>query len=312
MNKISNTIYQYYAGNFDLLPADKQFHFASRLWLWTGDAQSRAQLDDLKPWFTHHNSPTVALDDVVAIAKQSPLYGSKNALALRRPHFLTYPLLRQYTSVLFRLNFLQTVYNINASDLFYKHFQADKVESYAANLQADTPAMAMLSTHAVNFLYLYSAIVKHDMTALQPVKLIEIVRGQYNLADPLHLQLLIYFYTHCIIGESRFYAQKVAVGKQASCKTVLAELSVIIADNFERINLDNKFEYLVCCELSGVDSPLRERIMTEAAGSVAANGDFLVDQHNANPQAANITIDSAEHRNVLFIMANQPFAIAGK
>jgi hypothetical protein len=44
--------------------------------------------------------------------------------------------------------------------------------------------------------------------------------------------------------------------------------------------------------------------MAEAQKSLSDDGDFLVDRHNTNPQTANASLDLSEHRNVLFVMAD--------
>jgi hypothetical protein len=87
---------------------------------------------------------------------------------------------------------------------------------------------------------------------------------------------------------------------------MLDELETVISDNYTAINMDNKFEFLVCCKLAGKQSSLESEIFAEAEYSVSEDGTFIVDRHNSNPQTANSTLDLSEHRNVLFIMANRP------
>jgi ubiquinone/menaquinone biosynthesis C-methylase UbiE len=85
------------------------------------------------------------------------------------------------------------------------------------------------------------------------------------------------------------------------------ELTSLIESQYERINLDNKFEYLTCAQLLHQTSPLAERILAEAAESLSPNGNFIIDQHNQNPQVTNSDLNSSEHRNVLLLLATRPY-----
>jgi len=310
MNDLSNNVYDYYLGHFAELSPDKQLHFASRLYLWSGDERCAEHLRQLRAGVTLGDDPGAALREVYNLAQTTIHHGSKNAAAERAPHFERYPELRSVVMVLFRLTFLRTVYGIDARGAFYDLYPAQTLDDLQQRLLADRQAMAILSTHAINFLYLYNRVLLDDDTSFDPSQLLDLARI-YDFSRPVHLQLFIYLYTHCVIGESQFYARRVPETYRPIYDSMLAALEKLIDARYDDINLDNKFEYLVCCGLLGVDSPLRARIDDEARRSIADEGMFLVDRHNNNPQITNHSLDLSEHRNVLYILANQPFQPSG-
>lgn len=307
MHELSNTVFAYYLGHLPELPFEKQFHFASRLYLWTQHSDVRTPLERLRPWFTAHDNPEDALRQTVAYAAAHPFLGSKNVEALRRPHFARYPKLTTYGPALFKILFLKTVYGIDCRDLFFRHFPEGEVEQLAEDLLADNEALAYLSTHAVNFLYLYRLVVRGDGTAMPLDSLISAAQTYLTTEDRHTLQLLLYFYTHCIIAQTEFYYRPIPAPQLASYRHLVTELEQLIEQHFEDTNLDNKFEFLVCCRITGRQSKLAERILDEARQSISAQGSFLIDRRNNNPQIKNQNLDKSEHRNTLFIMSASEF-----
>ena len=87
MIDLHNAIYNYYLEHLGQLPEDKQFHFASRLYLWSGDESAQKILQRLRPYFTHHDDPSAALRQIHFQSTQSLAHGSKNASELRAPYF---------------------------------------------------------------------------------------------------------------------------------------------------------------------------------------------------------------------------------
>ncbi|HUB93458.1 MAG TPA: hypothetical protein VMB52_03060 [Verrucomicrobiae bacterium] len=304
MNNLSNDIYNYYTERFFELPFDKQLHFASRLYLWSHDAFARERLDELRATVTADGQPDVALKDVYMQGKTSIFHGSKNAAELRAPYFEKYPELRTLVMVLFRLTFLQTVYGLDGRTVLFKLYDRSQVEALLQQLSGDTQAVAVLSTHAINVLYLYNRVVLQDDLSMDPTQFLHVGASAYDLSDPIQLQLYIYLYTHCVIGESTFYARKLPDTYLHVYRQMMQELELVIGENFTAVNLDNKFEFLVCCRLVGYKSNLARRIEDEAERSISEQGLFLIDRHNTNPQAANSTLELSEHRNVLYLLSH--------
>lgn len=306
MQYLSNDILSYYLAHLEQLPPDKQFHLASRLYLWDQTPAAQDLITDLRPYFSADDNPKHAVEDVIAYALSSPIHGSKNAAELRRPHFERYPKLKAYVSALFRITFLRHIYDYDVRSVFTDHFPANETRLLIDELLGDSQALAILSTHAVNFLYLYSRVLVEDDTLFDPALFLEIGATEYDRSNPLHLQLLIYLYTHCIIGESQFYYR--ALPNNPVYIRMMEELEVIIGEHFADINLDNKFEFLTCARITGFSSSLESKIYAEAEQSRSPNGTFLIDTHNNNPQTANSDLATSEHRNVLFILANKQFS----
>jgi len=310
MTILSNNILSYYQNHALELPSDKQFHLASRLYLWNQDETASQALQSLRNEFTSSNNPEAALRAVMATALESPVHGSKNAAELRRPYFERYPKLKVYVSVLFRMHFMRLIYNLDSRPLFHQLFDESELLQLRNDLLNDSEALAILSTHAINFLYLYDrSFTKDNQLPLETF--LQVGRNHYDLNDRMHLQLFIYFYTHCILGESLFYYRHIPTDLQQTYLTMLQELEQLIVDHYDDINLDNKCEFLVCAKVLGVASRLEPLIFAEAEQSVSDEGTFIVDRHNNNPQTNNVALDSSEHRNVLFMMANLDFTPLG-
>jgi hypothetical protein len=306
MSSLSNSLFRYYHSHFDELAKDKQFHFASRLHLWDQEPAVQQMLNASRAWFTGDEHPEALIQRLIADAQASPIHGSRNASGLREQYFLRYPNLKTYALVILHLTFLKHIYNLDCRELFFSYFPKNNVLAMRDELLRDDEALAILSTHAINFLYLLDRIIQPDEPRFDPSQFITL-GSQYELANPLHLQLKIYLYTHCIIGETLFYYRALPTVAGAPYHAMMAELETLISERFADINLDNKFEFLVCAQITGFESALQARIFDEAERSVSPDGTFLIDRHNNNPQAANNTLGASEHRNVLFIMANNKF-----
>jgi hypothetical protein len=307
MALLHDEIYSYYLQHFGEMPEDKQFHFASRLYLWSQDSAAKQLLNDLRPYFTNNDQPEEALQQLYVQATESPTHGSKNASELRAPYFEKYPKLKTHLLLLFRLCFLESIYDINVREKFFELCPPEELREQFLELASDPKAVAILSTHAINFAYLYTRVAMDEESLFDPADYIDIAHNNYELTDKIHLQLLIYLYTHCIIGDSRFYARAVPETYLATYRQMVDELEALISDNYDDINLDNKCEFLVCAKMVGVSSSLETKIFDEASKSVSDEGTFVIDKLNNNPQITNTSLDKSEHRNVLYIMANRPF-----
>lgn len=299
---------KYYLSRLGDLPYEKQFHFASRLWLWTNDPVYEDLLRELKPEFCGDGSPK-AINDILGrmLASQKPEFGSKNAAAERAPYFARYPLLRQVLPLLFRLMFIKTVYGIDARRTLDNHIELEAIDHLAAALSEDEEAIAILSTHACNFYYLWYRFFKDDLTAVPVQRLYDIGQTSYDPKNLTHSQLQFYLYTHCIIGESLFYKRALPQDNLAVYQAMCTHLEQILAQNFRSINLDNKCEFLVASAIAGYKSELKDAVFDEASRSFSAEGDFIIDVYNDNPQFENVTLEKSEHRNVLFIMSGTGF-----
>lgn len=241
------------------------------------------------------------------LANQTPSFGSKNAAAERAPFFAKYPLLRQLLPLLFRLLFIETVYGIDGREQLKNVIDTAAVPQLIQELMADDRALAILSTHAANFLYLWHRYYLRDEAGFSIEKLYQVGQTAYDLSNKTELQLCIYLYTHCIIGECLFYKRALPGQNSAIYHQMADQLNKIVSEHFDDINLDNKYEVLVSQLICGQTPGLLERVDQEAQKSLSDNGDFIIDRHNNNQQSDNIDLEKSEHRNVLLLLAHLPF-----
>jgi hypothetical protein len=160
--------------------------------------------------------------------------------------------------------------------------------------------MRVLSTYAINTLYLLSKLYPDDFAPID-AKAILALGKTYDMSDKKSIQMLMYLYTHCIIGETLFYWSPLANGLD-EYTSMLVEIDGIIDELYEDINLDNKLEFLVCCRLANYDPRNRDRIYAEAEQSLDGGG-YIVDTHNNNINPLKQSFMMSEHRNVLYVMS---------
>lgn len=300
---LSSRIKNYYYQNINSLPIDKQFHFATRMAAWNGDSVAFEMLRSLRNTIVEADN----LTDVFGRIVSTPQTGRRNAHELRQPFFEKYPSLYGTHAALFRLRHLESVYGVDARQQFFEVCDKKDLDLLYDTLSNDPEALRILSTFAINFMYLYQKIALRNSDAVDATLFLRAAEG-YDLSDKLNLQLKIYLYTHCIIGDSNFYTEQVPAQNLEAYKTMLAELEGLISDNFEFINLDNKLEFLVACRIVGFDSGLFERIDAECQQSISPEGDFVIDTHNENLQEDKVSFEKSEHRNVLYIMSASEYA----
>ncbi len=303
MNSLSNSIYNYTLSHFEELPLDKQFHFASRLATWSNDVACTQLVASMRDVFLPTSNPLQTLE-ALRNGKLIPLLpGNKDLLQLRGASNNKFPQLRSAARLLYWAALLDNMYKVDfrpaVTAIFSKH---ELVELYEA-LLTDHTAIGMLSTHAVNFLFLYKRYFEQT-TSSDPALFMAIAseNGIYDLTDPLQLQLCLYLLTHVIIADSQFYAVEPSATSRKSYHAILARLESLMTRRLQDINLDNKLEFLVCCKFTGFETTLEMAILQEAKQSVSTAGSYLVDSHNKNPSSYT-TFDKSEHRSVLYVMA---------
>ena len=120
---------------------------------------------------------------------------------------------------------------------------------------------------------------------------------------------ILYLLSHCIIGASSFYFNKIEENAE-TYTAMLRLMEELIKSSYFSLNLDIKFEFLVCVGILGYKTYLKDIILGEGACSMSPLGNFLVDTLNSdsdNPLKHNMLL--AEHRNVLFLMAGSQIGI---
>lgn len=303
MNNLSNSINAYFVQHFDELPLDKQFHFAIRMHVWHGDPASTELLATLRSKLLPTNKPSETLTSIQAGTLIPLLPGNKQLLHLRQAHNQRYPQLRDAARLLYWAAMLDYAYGTDSRSAVYEIIpQAAHHMMYEA-LMKDRQAIAMLSTHAVNFLYLYAKYCL-GQPGPDPQLLFDIGTDDslYDANDRLHRQLRMYLLTHALIAETIFYTEPLPLDRRDVYVHMLEYLETLIAQQINEISLDNKLEFLVCCKLAGHVTTLQGSILQEAEQSLSAKGTFIIDIHNAN-SSRYTSFEKSEHRNVLYLMA---------
>ncbi len=301
--ELADKIYEYYMDNCHLLDDDKRFHLASRLAAWRGDPRA-FQL--LRESFDFIVQPDRDLDDVLYELANRPQTGRRNAHELRQPYFKKYPILYGAHLALFRVRHLNVIYGIDARSALFNSIAEIELKQLEADLLNDDNALKILSTFAINYCYLLERVIENNEESL-PIQHFYDIGTTYDVSQIQDLQLLIYLYTHCIIGESNFYTRNISDDKLPIYRQMLERLEIIIKTNFDKINLDNKLEYLVCARICHFNSDLFGPIYTECEKSISPDGIFLIDVHNQNTQNERTGFVRSEHRNVLFIMSTTEY-----
>jgi len=301
---LSTDIKDYYFKHLNELSDDKRFHFASRLGTWSNDAQALNVLQEFRNIFVQESGSEDAFQEYALRTIASPPTAVINAASQRQELFTQYPDLRGLDFILFRVRHLLTIYNVDTRDFVKKFIGIKKLNELGSNISRDHRAIRILSTYAVNFLYLNDILFGEK--TLEPSAYLDIAQG-YDLDNNTDLQLYIYLYTHCIIGASNFYSRALNSTDLGIYTKMLVELELTITKMYTQINLDNKLEFLVCCRICNYKTELQDKIYDECQNSVSSKGTFLVDRHNDNKQSEKVSFNDSEHRNVLFIMASSPY-----
>lgn len=307
ISRMYDKVNDYYLKNLGQLPFTKQFHYMSRLWLWYKDLAARNWLDEHRTEICGAGTPTDINHKIEEIiGSQRSDFGTKHAVAERAPYFEKYPLLKPSSLVLFRLLYLESIYDIDAKHLLSNHFDADQLTEMNNQLLNDVEAVAVLSTHAVNFIHLFAWFQNQPLSPATAYTLFEIGQTQYNPTDKLERLLLVYLYSHCIIGDTHFYARNLPTTNIDTYNKMLTSLEKLITNYYDDTSLDNKFEFLVCSRLCNSSSLLEQKVLEEAADSFSSEGDFVIDTHNSYQGAGNHSFEDSEHRNILLVMATKP------
>jgi RimK family alpha-L-glutamate ligase len=303
VNPTSTLVREEYVTQIHLL-AEKKFHLLSRLFLWTKEPIYQETLGALKKNYIGENNEehlTILKKLYAAVPEHGNFMVAKEA---RMEYFRKYPTLEPSLNLLFKNLFVAKLYGINLRPIIKNIVSDTALLDLKWALENDSPAIQILSTHAINYLYLLEFYLGSTASKTDPKKYLEI--GSTYLDDRFELQ--IYFFTHCIIGASRFYSEKIKEADLHIYHKMLRKIELIITEHFQEISLDNKFEFLVCTRLCHFHSSIEDQILAEADQSLSPDGNFLIDTKNskAAPDERNDFV-SSEHRNVLYIMSQTPF-----
>ena len=299
--KTYNLVKKYYKDNYPYL-LDKKFHYVSRIFLWSNKRQFISWMNDLKTEYYGRNRED-AINKIKKKIKWKSDFSRINFSKIRKPLLRKYENLSSYSKVLFFFLFSKTLYNQDLKEDVLKIIDKKELIKISKELHKNPEDIFILATHATNFLYILEELLDKKVTKPRfYLKILKKYAGK-SLEKEANLTFAIYFATHCIIGESRFYSRKVTKNKRIYIK-MLKYVEEIIANNFFKIKLDCKLEFIVCCRILGIDTYLEKVIKNEADNSVSSMGNFLIDKFNLNNESEkNLSLRDSEHRNVLYLMA---------
>ena len=301
---------------------NKAFHYYSRMYLWGRDKQYHHRLLELrKEYIGLSNKETVGkLQKIFEANSRTRGKKTKNAEA-RAPYFAKYPQLTAYTGILFKVLFCETIYQQDLRKQAGQFIDESYMVELYNSLLKDKDALLILSTHAINFLYLARFYSKQNQKLISQLPdplptLINIAdsyaanKSRLGIDQATADQLQLYFVTHIIIGLSEFYNVGV---NDLRCNTLLKVAERTIYKSWANISLDNKYEFLVAAALCGYNSRLFGPILQDSNKYFSRIGNYLIDPMSSEHYAySKDNIFKSEHRNVLYLMASLQFAARTK
>ena len=287
-----------YDENIDNLYS-KRFHYASRMYLWTHDEKYLKWLNDYKGTYIGENETDIdaKIEGIVSYDN-----GDDDDENMRQTVIKKYVNFSKLKKLLFLYTFGKSIYNLDIKENIRK-FIPDQQFLDMANLLLQNPEdIALLSTHAANFLYLCEEYLSGQLN-LDPDFFINIFDTSYKTNDSSSLRLQGYLLSHCIIGASRFYGTKITKDLE-KYREMVKLLEDLIAKNYFVVSLDTKLEVLVCAKLCDYESKLKDLILSECTNSYSMQGNFIVDTVNSRSPKLHNGFAFSEHRNTLYIMSN--------
>jgi len=295
----------YYRENLAHLQ-DRKFHFSSRMFLWNNDPFYKQQLRKLKKDYIG-TAKLEYREKINELFHANSNLSGMMFLQRRKEFFEKYPNIFNYNKLLFRYLFSKSIYQLDLREIISEKLSDQEIVTLRQELLSDSQAIASLSTHAINFLYLSNLYLNQSTAKDDLLRFLAISRESSRKTNATDLSLRIYLLTHCIIGESAFYSRPITTNLE-TYRLFLQELEEIISKNYTAISLDAKFEFLVCCKICNYLSNIERLIQTEAQKSLSPQGIFFVDTLNTHANINQNGLSCAEHRNVLAIMSQQNYS----
>ncbi len=244
--EIANLIEKNYLCRINELDIKYQFHFYTRLFLYTKDEKYKQILLELKKKY---------LDFFGKSKEIETEYLKKNK---RTSFFKKYSKLLRINKFLFHILFMKNVFNEDEKDLLLLTFDQKEIALMIENLLKDNKGISTMSTHAMNFLYLYNKFYKNDKDFSLIGKVSQILDEEYSYSESEDLNNLVYLTTHCIINETLFYFKNLPIKTRTQAKNLLIQTEKLVEKKLDQIKSDALFEFLVCCKILKHKSVLKK------------------------------------------------------
>lgn len=298
---MAQTITHWYESNIEYLPSIA-FHWWSRKYLWTLDIDAKQHLEQWRSAvFGESNDSEEHFRSII-----SHTTAKKKAPTARTVVLAKYPQLIAIQSILAKTLFASTIYETDVRSAALAVIGQERLQTLWHHLQADEHELLLLSTSAINPLYFIANLFAESFSCeLDPNIFVRALERGVTDTVTYKPRTLVYFATHVIIGASKFYSSPITANRLAYERLlVLAEQ--IIDQHGDAVSLDAKLEFLVAHRILGTSSQLAKHILALATTSTFPHGVLITDSHKV--QGANLI--KAEHRNILFVMANRSWSQA--
>lgn len=305
LTEIIDNYFQEFIGSYQ----SKSFHYYSRKWLWTGSSKARKSLDEMQDYFVGTENDDW-IKSIARIMEDLPEKDEDDTpqKPYRASSLLKYPNLKKYNKILFKVMMAESIYGIDLRPIVKSYIDDALLIKMFHELIIDKDAIRLLSTLAINFIYLLKNYFKNNIKKsvsipIDPLDLLDIAKSYEDLITNgvidrrNSVRSKIYLLTHAIIGESRFYQREV---RNSTYELMCREINDLIKNNYFQATLDNKCEFLVCCKLVGYHSDLENMIKEECLNSISKQGIFIIDNEAS---ATSHRLSMSEHRNILYIMS---------
>ena len=275
--------------HFAELSPSKQFHFATRM----KNYFKTTEFDG----FLRENKPSAELTEILSNNDPSRVLNFEK----RKPWFEKYPEVYGVEAALFRVHHLLVEYNQDVRADFLNLYPAKKLYQLSDDLLNDEEALKVLSTWAINTICLTEELFPRGKN---PVGKLAEFALELN-PENANATLFVYLCTHIIICESGFYTKDLAKSKNLDLlKALLKKCAEVIDDNVDTISLDAMVEFLVCCNLVGVDYPKQKDQIKKICDDFRKNSPYLINYRRDKISGSHLyTLDGAEHINALYIMS---------
>jgi len=289
------------------LSEDKQFHFYSRLYLWTKKKKYYNSLLKLEKYFLGGKNRKAWDRKIKDLIKQEDFYRKKiiNNKIFREKVLANYPRLGLYHELLFRGLMAENIFQVDWQERVFKHIPRKDFLLESKKLLNNFKDLETLSTFAVNYLFLLAFFLKNKNFEREiKDKLICLIKSSTFKEEKCSLKNGFYLLSHCLVAGSEFYSKKI-FPEENFFAVVFEKMEKLLQNNFSKISLDNKLEFLVGARLLNKKTDLEEAIQREVEQSWSPIGNFLIDTKNEESKDySRKDFFSSEHRNVLFLMAN--------
>ena len=299
-------VMNFFTKSYPYLYAQK-FHFASRLHLWSGkkefgdlvaEFRKNESLYDLENGIIEERIKRSLFED--AVYKTDKVSKKRQ---YRRDLKNKYPKIKKFSEVMSVYFFAKTLYNLDIAELVQKYISSQELKDLVNAVSLDEEAIANASTTCINFLYFSKFYLNSigENLVLDPLKFLHIAKNHLSSSDKDSIDTRVYLLTHTLLGESEFYSKQMDLTSFA--KEILEYLEKTIHENFFLCTLDMKLEFLVCAKLFKYQTFLEKIIINQAENSFGILGNYIIDQDNKKDARTGENVYSAEHRNVLYLMA---------